>query len=102
MTVEDLRRILILIGGLLLNPLLPSFGLQAMLSIAIGMVLPQRVVEPINDILHRVPVISSVVSRFESKLVKRKRLRTAIPRVLAGYFLSSLLGGAAILIACLL
>ncbi|NIQ04585.1 MAG: hypothetical protein GWO20_02290 [Candidatus Korarchaeota archaeon] len=86
MTGEDLRRILALIVGLLINPLLPSFGLQAMLSIAIGMMMPQRVVEPVNDILHKVPVISNVVSRFENNLVKRKRLRTTIPRVLAGYF----------------
>jgi len=102
MTVEDLRRILALIGGLLLNPLLPSFGLQAIISIAVGMMLPQRVVESINHILHKIPKINSMVRRFENKLAKRKRLRTTIPRVLAGYFLTSLLGGAALLIAWLL
>jgi len=101
-TFEDLAQILFLIGGLLLNPFLPSFGLQAMLSIAIGMMLPQRVVEPISRVLHKIPVVNIVIHWFENRLMERKRLKTVISRVIAGYFFTSLIGGVFILIACLL
>lgn len=102
MSAEGLKEILFLVASLLLNPFLSSFGLQTVISIAVGMVLPQRFVEPINRVLYRIPLINKVVVRFEEKLKQRKRLRTTIPRVLAGYFLTSLVGGILLLIALII
>jgi len=92
---------LLLIGSLLLNPLLPSFGIQTAISIAVGMILPQRVVEPINYFLHKIPGIRRVVCWFEEKL-KKKRLKTVVPRILVGYFITSVTGGILLFIALLI
>jgi hypothetical protein len=99
--MDVLRWTLLLIGGLLLNPFLPTFGLQLAVSVAIGMLLPQRIIEPVNHILHRIPVVKNVVRWFEDKLRKKRRLRTTIPRVLVGYCFTSLLSIVAIFISYL-
>jgi hypothetical protein len=102
MPTEGLKEILLLIASLLLNPFLPSFGLQTAISIAIGMMLPQRFVEPINLILYKIPLINKALIRFEKKLKQRKRLKTTIPRILAGYFITSLVGGILLITAFIL
>jgi len=98
--VISLEDILFLIGSLLLNPLLPSFGIQTAISIAVGMILPQRVVDPINHILHKIPGLRKVACWFEEEL--KKRLKTTIPRMLAGYLTTSLVGGILLLVALLI
>jgi len=102
MPVQSLKEILFLISSLLLNPFLPSFGLQTAISIAVGMVLPQKIVDPINHVLHRIPLISNVVDKFEEKLKKKKRLRTTIPRIIAGYLFTSMIGGIVLLMASII
>ncbi|MEM7827014.1 MAG: hypothetical protein QXQ40_02200 [Candidatus Aenigmatarchaeota archaeon] len=80
------------------NFLIPDFGLQLIISLAIGMLLPERIVNPINNFVIKLPG----VKRFENFLSKNKRLRTIIPRIIAGYFFTYLIGGIFLVIGYML
>lgn len=90
-----LREILLTIGLFFTNFFVPDFGLQFLVALAIGMILPERIVEPIHKIILKVPG----VRKFENILSKNKRLQTIIPRIIAGYFFTYLIGVVCLIIA---
>lgn len=78
------------------NPLVPDFGIQFLTATTIGLLLPNQVVDPIYDfieknILQKIPPLK----KFEEGLYNHKRIRkimktkervrTLIPRIIAGY-----------------
>lgn len=93
-----LKQILLTIGLFFTNFFVPDFGLQLLVALTIGMLLPQKIVEPIHKIVVKIPG----VKRFESFLSKNKRLQTIIPRIIAGYFFTYLIGFTSLLLAYLI
>ncbi|MEM7816378.1 MAG: hypothetical protein QXZ20_00525 [Candidatus Aenigmatarchaeota archaeon] len=90
-----LKEILLTIGLFFTNFFIPDFGLQFLVAFIIGLILPERIVEPIHKIIVRIPG----VKKFESILSKNKRLQTIIPRIIAGYFFTYLIGAICLLLA---
>lgn len=78
----------ILIGLWFSNPFVPDFGTQLLASFTIGMLLPQRIVEPLNNLVLKIPGIKI----FEDFLSKHERFRTIIPRIFAGYVVTYAMG----------
>lgn len=78
------------------NPLVPDFGTQFIVALSIGLLLPSRVVDPIYDCIEK-NIIQRIspLRKFEEGLYKHKRIRkimktkervrTLIPRIIAGY-----------------
>jgi len=93
-----LKNIFITLGLMFSNPVFPDMGLQFLVSFSIGMLLPKKIINPINGFVLKVPG----VRKFESILSKNERLRTIIPRILAGYFFTYLIGGICLVIGYLL
>ena len=92
-----LKDILFLIGLMFSNPIFPDLGLQFLTSFLIGMLLPESVIEPIDAFVRKIPG----VEKFVEHLGKNKRIRTIIPRILAGYFFTYLVGYFCLLLATL-
>ncbi|MCD6396603.1 MAG: hypothetical protein J7L71_03610 [Spirochaetaceae bacterium] len=89
MSLEAIRGFLITAGLLIGMPVLPDWGIQIAIAVIIGLVLPQSFIEPINKfILEILPPIRL----FEEKLKKVPRLKTIIPRIIAGYLVTFLIG----------
>ncbi|MEM7826055.1 MAG: hypothetical protein QW451_00275 [Candidatus Aenigmatarchaeota archaeon] len=84
----DFRQIFLLIGLLFSNPFIPDYGLQFLAALLIGLILPDSIVNPIDKLVRKVPG----VERFVKWLGKNKRIKTIIPRILAGYFFTYLIG----------
>lgn len=84
----DLGQILLFIGLLFSNPFIPDYGLQFIVALLIGLILPEAIVNPIDKLVRKIPG----VERFVNWLGKNKRIRTIIPRILAGYFFTYLIG----------
>ncbi|MBU5678381.1 MAG: hypothetical protein KQA36_00610 [Candidatus Aenigmarchaeota archaeon] len=93
-----LKEVLITIGLFFTNFFVPDFGSQFLVALGIGLILPEKVVEPIHKIILKIPG----VKKFESVLSKNKRLQTIIPRIIAGYFFTYLIGAICLLLAYLL
>ncbi len=83
-----LKEILLTIGLMFSNPFFPDFGLQFLVSLSIGMLLPEKIINPLNKIILKVPG----VKKFEDALKTRKRLQTIVPRILVGYFFTYAIG----------
>lgn len=90
-----LKQVLLTIGLFFTNFFVPDFGLQFLTALAIGLILPEKVVEPIHKLIIRIPG----VKKFEKILSKNKRLQTIIPRIIAGYFFTYLIGAICLLLA---
>ena len=90
-----LKGVLMLIGLWFSNPFIPDFGIQFLVSFTIGMLLPQKIVEPLNKIVLKVPY----VDKFEKFLKSHRRFRTIIPRIFAGYFITYCIGWSLLLIS---
>lgn len=86
------------IGLFFTNFFVPDFGLQFLVALTIGLILPQKIVEPIHKIIIKIPG----VKKFESVLSKNKRLQTIIPRIIAGYFFTYLIGAICLFLAYLI
>ncbi|MCD6477588.1 MAG: hypothetical protein J7K87_01160 [Candidatus Aenigmarchaeota archaeon] len=81
--------ILVAIGLIVGMPGVPDFGIQLTLAIIIGMLLPESVIKPINVFLIEIlPPMNS----FEYKLRKIPRIKTIIPRIIAGYLFTFVIG----------
>jgi hypothetical protein len=93
--VYPLREILFLIGFFFTNPFVPDFGLQLLVATAVGLVLPESIVQPLDVQISRIPG----VTRFKSFLSRNKRLAQIIPRIIAGYVITYLMGWTSLLIA---
>ncbi|MDD1675423.1 MAG: hypothetical protein LUQ17_01905 [Methanomicrobiales archaeon] len=93
--MEYLREILFIIALLFTNPFVPDWGLQLLVATIIGMLLPERVVRPLDRLISRIPG----VTRFKSYLSKNKRLEQIIPRIIAGYVVTYLIGWTSLFIA---
>lgn len=89
-----LKTIFITIGIWFSNPFVPDFGTQLLTAITIGMLLPEKIVIPLNKIVLKIPGIKS----FENFLKKYKRFRTIIPRIFAGYVITYIIGWSLLLI----
>ena len=83
-----LKEVLLTIGLMFSNPFFPDFGLQFLVSLFIGMLLPEKIINPLNRVILKVPG----VKRFEDALKTRKRLQTIVPRIIAGYFFTYVIG----------
>ncbi|MEM5772916.1 MAG: hypothetical protein QXL86_01680 [Candidatus Aenigmatarchaeota archaeon] len=93
----DIRQILFIIGLMFSNPIFPDWGLQFMVSLLIGLLLPDFIIAPIDKLVRKLPG----VERFVKFLGKNKRVKTIIPRILAGYFFTYLIGWTLLLIGWL-
>ncbi|MEM5766125.1 MAG: hypothetical protein QW423_00585 [Candidatus Aenigmatarchaeota archaeon] len=93
----DIRQILFLIGLLFSNPIVPDWGLQFAVSFLIGLILPDFIINPIDRVVRKIPG----VEKFVEFLGRNKRIRTIIPRILAGYFFTYLIGWTFLLIGWL-
>lgn len=90
----DMEQFFLLIGLLFSNPFIPDYGLQFIVALLIGLILPDCVVNPLDRLVKKVPG----VERFTNWLGKNKKIRTLIPRILAGYFFTYLIGWLLLLI----
>jgi hypothetical protein len=90
-----LKNTLIAIGLMFTNFVVPDFGIQFIVSTAIGLMLPEKIVDPINKLVLKIPWVKV----FEKTLSKNKRLKTIIPRIIAGYFFTYLIGGICLFVA---
>jgi len=99
MSLGAIRGFLITAGLFIGMPVIPDGGIQITIAIIIGLTLPESFIEPINKfILEILPPIRL----FEEKLKKFPRLKTIIPRIIAGYLITFLIGLILITIGLLL
>jgi len=103
-SVLSLKSILFLIFVLFSNPLVPDWGLQLLVALAIGMILPERVVHPLDTLISKIPGVNKFKGYLENhKWMKRfresgqRRIQQIIPRVIAGYLFTYLIGWLALL-----
>ena len=98
------KTVLFTIWLLFSNPFVPDWGLQLMVSVVIGLLLPEIIVNPLDNLISRIPG----VTRFKDYLhnherlkglysSKSKRLQQIIPRTIAGYVFTYLIGWTALL-----
>jgi len=106
--------ILALIALWFSNPLVPDFGSQFLVALIIGMLLPCRIIDPIYEFIEK-NIIGriSVLKKFEKSLykhprvkkimkTKNERIRTIIPRIIAGYVVTYLIAYLLLIYLCLL
>jgi hypothetical protein len=93
--VYALREILLLIAFFFTSPFVPDFGLQLVVATLIGLVLPDWVVTPLDNLITKVPG----VTWFKRFLSRNRRLAQIIPRIIAGYVITYLIGWTSLLIA---
>lgn len=89
MLIETLKSSLITAGLLIGIPIFPDWGIQIAIAIAIGMLLPEKMISPIDNF---VKMVFPPTKIFEEKLGKSKRLKKIIPRIIAGYMFTFLIG----------
>jgi hypothetical protein len=88
LTHLTLKGAVMLIGIWFSNPFVPDFGTQLLAAVTIGLLLPEKIVNPLNELVLRIPGIK----KFEGFLKKHKKLRTIIPRIFAGYVMTYIIG----------
>jgi hypothetical protein len=106
--------ILALIAVLFSNPLVPDFGTQFLTALIIGMLLPSRVIDPIYNFMKRNLIEKiSILKKFEKGLykhprvkkimkTKNERLKTIIPRIIAGYVVTYTIAYVLLLYLCVI
>lgn len=99
MLIESLKSTLIMAGLLIGMPLVPDWGIQILIAFAIGMLLPEWVIIPVDKF---VKVIFPPAKLFEEKLENHKKFKKFIPRIIAGYMFTFLIGISLITIGILL
>jgi hypothetical protein len=99
MFVETLKTTLITAGLLIGIPIFPDWGIQLAIAFFIGMFLPEKSITPIDNFIK---MILPPVKIFEEKLKKFPRFKKFIPRIIAGYLFTFLIGIALITIGLLL
>jgi len=83
-----LKTVLLTIGLMFSNPIFMDFGLQFLASLLIGLILPKIIINPINNIVLKIPGVKA----FEDFLSKNDRLKTIVPRIIAGYLFTYIIG----------
>lgn len=96
--MSPLKDILLVIAFLFTNPFVPDWGLQLIVATAIGVILPELIVSPLDRVISRIPG----VPRFKSFLAKNRRLQQIIPRIIAGYVVTYFIGWTSLVIALFL
>ena len=99
MFIETLKTTLITAGLLIGIPVFPDWGLQILIAFVIGMLLPERIIKPIDNF---VKTIFPPAKIFEEKLGNHERFRKFIPRIIAGYMFTFLIGISLITIGMIL
>ena len=99
MFIESLKTTLVTAGLLIGIPIFPDWGLQLAIAFFIGMLLPENFISPIDNF---VKFIFPPTKIFEEKLGKFKRFKKFIPRIIAGYLFTFLIGVTLITIGLLL
>jgi len=90
-----LKNILLTIGLMFTNFIVPDFGIQFIVALSIGLILPEKIINPIHKLILKIPGVKN----FEKFLSKNKRLKTIIPRIIAGYFFTYLIGSICLFLA---
>jgi len=99
MFIETLKTTLITAGLLIGIPIFPDWGIQITIAFFIGMLLPEKCIKPIDNF---VKTILPPVVIFEEKLEKFPKFKKFIPRIIAGYLFTFLLGVSLITIGLIL
>ena len=99
MLIEAIKAALVTAGLIIGIPVFPDFGIQAATAFFIGMALPENIIDPID---HFVKIIFPPAKTFEDKLKNHKRLKKLIPRIIAGYLFTFIIGISLIAIGLLL
>lgn len=99
---EVLRGIVFFIGATFTNPVVPDFGLQFAAACAIGAVLPKSFINPMNELVLRLPLIGTVVQKFEKVLKRHEGVRTMVPRIISGYMVTYAIGFSAMFLSVFL
>lgn len=89
MLLETVKTTLITAGLLIGIPVVPDWGIQIAIAIIIGLLLPERTIIPIDNF---VKVVFPPATILEDKLRKNRRLKKLIPRIIAGYLFTFLIG----------
>ena len=99
------KTVLFTIWLLFSNPFVPDWGLQLLVSVVIGLLLPELIVHPLDRLISKIPG----VTRFKDYLHNHERLKglyssgsrrlqQIIPRTIAGYLFTYLMGWSALLL----
>lgn len=99
MSLPAIKSILITAGLLIGMPVVPDWGIQIAIALAIGLILPHKIIKPIDNF---VKVIFPPAKMFEEKLHSHPRFKKLIPRIIAGYLFTFLIGVTLITIGLLL
>ncbi len=89
MLIETLKSTLITVGLLIGIPVFPDWGIQIAVALSIGLLLPEKLISPIDNF---VKIIFPPAKAFEEKMKNKKRLKKLIPRIIAGYLFSFIIG----------
>lgn len=95
MLVETIKTTLITAGLLIGIPVVPDWGIQIAIAIIIGLVLPEKIIIPVDSF---VKAIFPPATIFEEKLKNNKRLKKILPRIIAGYLFTFIIGMTLIII----
>src|SRR5690606_11853862 len=98
----SIKTLLFTIWLLFSNPLVPDWGLQLLVSVAIGLLLPGSIVRPLDGLISKIPGVERFKQflRTHPKLQgfytsRNQRLREILPRTIAGYLFTYLIGWSA-------
>lgn len=87
------KNILLLIGLMFSNPVFPDFGLQLITSLAIGLLLPAGLINAINKMILKIPIVKWLNKKLKKDILKNhKTLKNLIPRIFAGYIFTYAIG----------
>ncbi|MDI6719000.1 MAG: hypothetical protein QMD46_05255 [Methanomicrobiales archaeon] len=97
------KTVLFTIWLLFSNPFVPDWGLQLLVSVIIGLLLPEIIVHPLDSLISRIPG----VTRFKEYLRNHERLKglyssgsrrlqQIVPRTIAGYLFTYMIGWSAL------
>ena len=99
MMIETLKTTLITAGLLIGMPVVPDWGIQIAIALTIGMLLPEKTIKPIDKF---VKVIFPPAKIFEDQLKNHEKFKKFIPRIIAGYLFTFIIGLTLITIGLLL
>ena len=89
MLIEAVKSTLVTAGLIIGIPIFPDGGIQFAAAFTIGMLLPEKFISPLDKF---VKFIFPPAKIFEEKMKKFKRFNKIIPRLIAGYLFTFLIG----------
>jgi len=99
MLIESVKTALVTAGLIIGIPVFPDWGIQLTIAFFIGMLLPEKAIRPLDNF---VKIIFPPAKMFEDKMKKFKRFKKFIPRIIAGYLFTFIIGITLITIGILL